>query len=348
MKAAVLFETGRLLRIIDGVNVPELQQGQVLVDVAYSGVCHSQLMEVRGLRGPDRFLPHLLGHEATGVVRATGDGVTKVATGDKVILGWIRGEGAEAPGAKYDWNGQVLNSGGVTTFSEQTVVSENRLVKLPQGLAMDVGVLFGCAIPTGAGMALNEIDIREDSTVAVVGLGGIGAIAAMYAKAKKPRLLIGIDIVQEKLETARSLGCDVALDSSSPEFAEKFAQVAEGGGVDFCIDAAGKTATIELAFELVRRKGGLCVFASHPAAGQRIKLDPFELINGKQIKGSWGGATVPDADIPRFFELYSKSDLPLNTMITKRYSLDDINQALDDLEEGIVVRPLIEINPSLE
>lgn len=347
MKAAVLFETGKPLRILDDVDLPALQPGQVDVAIAYSGVCHSQLMEVRGKRGEDKFLPHLLGHEATGIVKAIGDGVTKVSPGDKVVLGWIRGDGMDAPGALYPWQGKLLNSGGITTFSERSIISENRITPLPDGMPLDLGVLFGCAIPTGAGLALNEVDIQPEHTVAVIGIGGIGAIALMFASCSQPKRLIAIDVQPEKRKTALQLGATHVLDGADDDILEQIYSLTDGEGVDFCLDAAGKTVTIELAFNATRRKGGQCVFASHPEAGQKISLDPFELVNGKQIRGSWGGQTQPDKDLPRFFRIAVDNSLPLETMITKRYSLDNINDALDDLEQGAVMRPLLEINPAI-
>ncbi|MFT6556997.1 zinc-binding dehydrogenase [Sneathiella sp.] len=347
MKAAVLFETQKPLRILEDVTLPPLAAGQVEVEIAFSGVCHSQLMEVQGKRGEDRYLPHLLGHEATGIVRAIGSGVTKVAPGDAVILGWIKGDGQDVAGALYDWHGTTLNSGGITTFSERSVVSENRLTKLPDGLPMDLGVLFGCAVPTGAGMAQNEFDIQSHHSVVVFGIGGIGAISLMYANCQKPKTLIAVDINPEKRATALDLGATHALDGASDTLIDDIVQLTDGLGADLCIDAAGRISTIEIAFQVTRRNGGQCVFASHPEAGQKISIDPFELINGKNLKGSWGGKTRPDQDLPRFFELFKKNDLPLESMITKRYSLDAINDALDDLASGRVMRPLIEINPAL-
>ncbi|HVK99979.1 MAG TPA: alcohol dehydrogenase catalytic domain-containing protein, partial [Dongiaceae bacterium] len=153
--AAVLERLGTPLRVRT-LQSSTLLPGQVLVKVLFSGVCRSQLMETSGGRGDDRWLPHLLGHEGSGVVEAIGPGVSKVKPGDAVILTWIKGDGMDAPGALY-WDGDTqINSGPVTTFSNYTVVAENRLVLKPTDLDFDTAVLFGCALPTGAGMALNE------------------------------------------------------------------------------------------------------------------------------------------------------------------------------------------------
>ena len=143
MKAAVLFETGQPLKIVDNIQLPALITGQVQVKILYSGLCHSQLMEVNGGRGEDKYLPHLLGHEGVGVVEAVGDGVTKVQVGDKVVIGWIKGEGQDAPGGKYPHDGYLINSGSATTLCDQTIVAENRVVKLPEGFPDKLAILLG-------------------------------------------------------------------------------------------------------------------------------------------------------------------------------------------------------------
>ena len=204
-KAAILRELGCPL-VVGEIEIPKLQNGQVLVKIYYSGVCRSQLMEVSGLRGADPWLPHLLGHEGSGIVLEVGPGVSKVKVGDEVILGWIKSDGIDALGAKYTCNGQIINSGKVTTFSNYSVVSESRLVKKPFGLPFDIAVLFGCALPTGAGMVLNELNPPSSSSVAVLGLGGIGLSALMALKALGVNKIIAIDVSDEKLILAKKIG----------------------------------------------------------------------------------------------------------------------------------------------
>lgn len=346
MKAAVLVALNKPLKIAIDVELPALRRGQVLVKLAYSGVCHSQIMEARGRRGDDQWLPHLLGHEGSGRVIQTGEGVTKVAAGDMVILGWIKGDGVEAGGAQYQYAGQAVNAGGVTTFNEYAVVSENRVVILPEGVPLDVAVLFGCAIPTGAGIVFNELQPRENSNFAVFGLGGIGLSALMATQLFTPKIVIAIDVSEEKLALARDFGASHTINSRDEDALAEIQHIVPGG-VDYSVDASGHANVIETAFKAVRRNGGLCVFASHPEQGAKIKLDPYDLICGRQIRGSWGGAVRPDRDIPRFAKLYTDGKLPLERLISKRYSLDQINEALDDLEAGSNGRPLIEIDPSL-
>ncbi len=345
MKAAVLEKLGSPLSVRREIKVPPLMRGQVLVELAYSGVCHSQLMEARGKRGKDPYLPHLLGHEGTGRVVDVGDDVTKVAPGDWVILGWIKGSGINAAGATYHHHDGDINAGAVTTFNDRAIISENRIVKLPPGIPLDVGVLFGCAIPTGAGIVTNTLKPHAGSTVAIFGLGGIGLSALMALQLFSCKKIIAIDISDSKLALAREFGAHLAINVSDVDLLEKIKAYSQGG-VDYSIEAAGRTSTIELAFAALN-SGGTCVFASHPPFGERISLDPFELISGKKIFGTWGGACDPDRDTLRFAELYLAGKLPLQKLLTKQYTLDEINLALDDLEALRVNRPLIIINPSL-
>lgn len=346
MKAVVLNNTNQPL-VIENITFNELKKGQVLVEIAYSGVCHSQLMEVRGKRGEDKWLPHLLGHEATGIVRKIGTDVSKIKIGDKVVLGWIKGTGIDADGAIYNSQDKIINSGKVTTFNEFSVVSENRIVKLEEGIPMDVGVLFGCAIPTGSGIVINELKPEEDTTIAIFGLGGIGLSALMATKLYKFKKIIAIDIEESKLKLAKEFGATHTINSKIDNVNEKIKELTLGIGLDYSVEATGLAKMIEIAFKNVKNNGGLCVFASHPQNGDLINIDPFDLICGKQIKGSWGGSCNPDEDLPKFFSLYIEGKLPLEKLLEKRYTLDQINEALDDLENRLVIRPLIEINPEL-
>ena len=338
-KAAVLFDTNSTLQV-KNIEIPSLLEGQVLVKILFSGVCRSQLMEVRGARGEDPWLPHLLGHEGSGIVVEVGKGVTKVKPSDEVILGWVKGEGMDAPGAQYKNGDQIINSGRVTTFCNYSVVSESRIVKKPINLPFDEAVLFGCALPTGAGMAINEIAPTINESVLVLGLGGIGLSALMALKAQGVQNLIAADIYEDKLEMAKKLGVEYCLNTADKNFPILINDITNGGA-DYCIESAGRVLTIELGFSLIKSGGGKLLFASHPPEGESIRLIPHELIAGKQIAGSWGGATQPDRDIPRMFELFKKAKIPLDTLLTKRYKLEEINEALNDLESGKVFRPLI-------
>ncbi len=341
-KAAILYNFTDALKV-ESITFPPPAAGQVAVKVAFSGVCHSQLMEVRGKRGEDPYLPHLLGHEGSGTVVAVGEGVTKVKPGDKVILGWIKGEGLDVSGPTIHKGGQRINAGAVTTFATHTVVSENRCVKVPDGLPMDLAVIFGCAILTGAGIVVNQVRPTDGATVAVFGLGGIGASALMALGLFKCSTIIAVDVEESKLAFARSCGATHTFNSTRVNAVEEILRLTCGKGVDYAIEASGTVEVIESAFNSVRKFGGLCVFASHPPSGEKISIDPHDLISGKRLEGSWGGGCSPDSDIPRLVNLYLAGKLPLEKLNNRRYPLENINDALNDLEQRNIVRALIDM-----
>jgi len=339
-RAAVLYQINTPLLIQD-IEIPKLKTGQVLVKIAYSGVCQSQVMEARGKRGLDRFLPHLLGHEGSGVVVEVGSGVQKVKIGDRVVLTWIKSSGSDGGGTQYRREYTLINAGAVTTFSEYAVISENRCVKLDEDIPMDLASLFGCAVLTGAGMVLNNMHPLPENSIVIWGVGGIGLSAVMAAKLCHCTRIIAVDSQVHNLNLARIFGATDIINVQEQEPLKRIREIAGENGVDFAVEAAGKVSTIEAAFSVVRKNGGLCVFASHPPAGEKICLNPHDLISGKQIRGSWGGEARPDEDIPHFSELYRQGQLPLEKLIARRYPFEQINQALIDLEQGTLGRGLI-------
>ena len=343
MKAAVLFETGQPLQIIAESEIPTLTKGQVRVRILYSGLCHSQLMEVSGGRGEDKYLPHLLGHEGVGVVEEIGTGVSKVAVGDKVVIGWIKGQGLDAPGGKYPHQDYVINSGSATTLSEQSIVAENRVVKLPDGFPDRLAILLGCALPTGLGLVFNELKPAPNKSIAIFGLGGIGMSALLAAKLSKPKTLIAVDVTEEKLELAKQLGATHTINASKEDPVTALYAITNNIGVDYSLEAGGTTRTIEQAFESVKDGGGQCIFASHPSNELKISLEPHAFHRGKSIKGSWGGASAPDRDIPKFADLYFHESLNLDPLISKEYTLEEINHALEDLRQKRIVRALVKV-----
>ena len=178
--SAILVELGKPL-IIDEIEIPKLKPGQVLVEIAYSGVCHTQVLECRGKRGADNYLPHCLGHEAGGIVREIGSNVQKVRPDDRVILSWIKGSGIDAPGSVYNWNGSNVNAGAITTFSEYSVISENRITLIPDELTLQQAALLGCAVPTGVGSVFNTAQARPGQSIVIYGMGGVGLCAVNAA-----------------------------------------------------------------------------------------------------------------------------------------------------------------------
>src|SRR6266508_1854111 len=235
-EAAVLYELNRPLRLAR-LQVPVPGPGQVLVDVAYSGVCHSQLLEVRGRRGPDRFLPHTLGHEGSGTVTAVGPGVTKVKPGDRVVLTWIKGTGADVPATVYRNGDGPVNSGAISTFMRRTVTCENRVVPVPAAMPLREAALLGCAVPTGAGIVLNTAGVRPGSSVAVLGVGGIGMSAVLAADLVHAHPIIAVDVVDRKLEEARRVGATHTVNARQVDALAAIQELTGRRGVDFAVEA---------------------------------------------------------------------------------------------------------------
>ncbi|HLO75651.1 MAG TPA: zinc-binding dehydrogenase [Magnetospirillum sp.] len=339
-EAAVLVELGRPLELMT-LEIPALKPGQVLVDVAYSGVCHSQLNEARGKRGPDRFLPHCMGHEGAGTVVEVGEGVTKVRVGDPVVLSWIKGDGMDVPGTVYGSARGAVNSGACCTFMRRTVTCESRVTPLPATMPLQEAALLGCAIPTGGGMILNTASVQPGQAVAVFGVGGIGLSAVMVAAMVGASPVIAVDINPAHLEQALSLGATHVIDAGAEVPAEAIARITAGRGVDVSVEAAGRPEVMAAAFQAARNFGGLCILAGNVAFGERLSIDPFDLIRGKKLVGSWGGESVPDRDVPRYAAFHAQGKLPLNRLISHEFPLEGVNDALDALERGEVGRAII-------
>jgi S-(hydroxymethyl)glutathione dehydrogenase/alcohol dehydrogenase len=340
--AAVLVETGQPLELVD-LTIPALKPGQVLVDVAFSGVCHTQLLEARGRRGEDAFLPHCLGHEASGIVREVGADVTKCHPGDHVILSWIKGSGTNVPGTVYDWNGRNVNAGGVTTFSRQSVVSENRVSVIPQEFDMRRAALLGCAVPTGVGAVFNTLQLQAGQSVAVFGTGGIGLCAVAAAVIRRAEPVIAVDINAARLQAARNMGAHHTIDATACDPVDEVRRICPSG-VDAALEASGRPEVILQALEAVRSQGGAAVVIGNVPHGETIALDPALLNQGKRLLGTWGGDSLPDRDFPKYCDLVNSGDLDLEPLLSAPYALAAVNTALDDLESRRVTRPLLDMS----
>jgi S-(hydroxymethyl)glutathione dehydrogenase/alcohol dehydrogenase len=347
-QAAILVETGRPLEIAD-LAIPALKPGQVLVEVAYSGVCHTQLSEARGNRGADPYLPHCLGHEGSGHVLEVGAGVTRVRSGDAVLLSWIKGAGADVPGTVYDWNNQRVNAGGLTTFARHTVASENRVMRLPADFPVrEAGLreaaLLGCPVPTGIGAVWNTAQARPGQSLAVFGVGGVGCCAVAGASLAGCFPIIAVDIHPWKLALAQRFGATHAVQAAEAGDADVVARVAGiAEQLDFAVEVSGRPAVMQQALRAVRPRGGIAVVIGNARHGESLQIDPRWLNDGKQLRGTWGGDNVPERDYPRYLRLIQSGRLNLEPLLGKTYRLADVNQALRDLETGAVARPLLDM-----
>jgi S-(hydroxymethyl)glutathione dehydrogenase / alcohol dehydrogenase len=340
--AAILVETGKPL-VIDDIGIPKLLPGQALIEIHFSGVCHTQMLESKGHRGEDRFVPHCLGHEGSGVVREIGPGVAKVRPDQKVILSWIKGSGANVASTQYDWRGRTVNAGAITTFSRFAVISENRLTPLPEGIDMDVAALLGCAAPTGIGSVWNTAGARPGQSAVIFGTGGVGlaAIAGMVLAGCAP--IIAVDPIAERLELARQVGATLTLDPTQCDVLASIAKLCPGG-VDIALEATGRPAVMNQALACVRSQGGVAVVVGNAREGEMLPLDPKQLNQGKQLRGTWGGDNDPDRDYPRYCQLLRAGKLNLKPILSRPFALDQANDALMALERGTVGRPLIDMH----
>ncbi len=346
--AAVLTKINTPLQI-EELTLPPLKDGQALIEIAYSGICHSQLNEIHGLKGDDKFIPHTLGHEGSGIVLETGPGVTKVRPQDHVVLTWIKGSGHDVPSAQYvKKDGSVVNSGAISTFLTHAIISENRLIPITKAMPLKEATLLGCAIPTGAGIVNNTAKINPGQTIAVFGCGGIGLSAILMAesinKNTPSATIIAIDIMDAKLNLAQTLGATHTINAHKTDPLESVLDITSGQGVDYAIEAAGLQETMEKAFCCARDNGGLCVLAGNLPQGSTIQIDPFNLIKGKQIVGTWGGETDPDLDIPLYESSILSGKINLKPLITRSYPLTQINEAITEMEAGQIGRSLIEMS----
>ncbi len=341
-KAALLVQTGKPLEFA-AIEIPALKPGQVLVEVAFSGVCGTQVMEWRGDKGEDKWVPHCLGHEGTGTVLECGSAVTRVKAGDKVVLSWIKGGGIEAGGAVYLWDGKKVNAGGVTTFQQHAVVSENRLTLLPAGFPMDVAVLLGCAAPTGMGAVYNVLNVRPGNSVAVFGTGGIGLISVMAAALAGAMPVIGVDPNPTRRALAKTVGAIHVIDPTNSDPVAEIMKIVPGG-VDFAVEASGIPAVMNQAVGSTHAQGGRAVVIGNAKAGAMLTISPGVFNQGKSLLGTWGGDSYPDRDYGRFGALLTSSRFPVRDLIPKRYKLAEADQALTDLAAGVVGRPLIDMS----
>jgi S-(hydroxymethyl)glutathione dehydrogenase/alcohol dehydrogenase len=335
MKArmAVLYSPGQSL-VIEELEIPPLKAGQALVKVLFSGICGTQLGEVEGKMGPDKYLPHCLGHEGTGIVVNIGEGVTKVSVGDHVILSWIKGSGLNSLPPRYYKGSQEISAGFANTFTEYSTASENHLVPISKDMPLDKAAILGCAVATGFGAVINEAKVNFGSNVLVIGTGGVGFSVIQAASLVNALKIIVIGRNETKLEKARFFGATSAFNLFDRNLESKIKELTNGKGVDFAFEAVGERSTMEKAYELTRNDGGTVVLIGVPRYQESITIDAGAIFQGKRLIGTSGGRSNPDIDFPKYVHLYLSGMLKLDEMITHRFKLHEINAALELLRKG--------------
>lgn len=331
-KAAILVRQQAPLEIAE-VEIPPLDVGQVLVRLSSSSLCGKQLDEISGKRGADAFLPHLLGHEGGGTVVETGPGVRKVRPGDRVVLHWMKGSGIDSAPPAFRRNGARVNAGCVTTFSEQTVVSENRVTPVGPAMPLELVCLLGCAVTTGLGIVFHEAGVKPGESIAVFGVGGVGLNVVQAARLVHAHPIVAVDLHARKLELAAAFGATHALDASQDGLPAALAALAGSRGFDVTVDTTGHHEVLQRAYQATA-PAGRTVMAGVIHHERPVAIDPYPLHFGRRLIGSHGGATNPDRDIPRYAALYAQGALKLEEQITHRFRLEQINDAVDAVRTG--------------
>lgn len=374
IRAAVLEQSGlpapyaesRPLKVRD-VELAGPGEGEVLVRVVAAGLCHSDLSVIDGNR--PRPLPMVLGHEAAGVVEELGTGVHDLSVGDHVVFVFVPSCGScecciDArpalciPGAAANGAGTLLSGArrlsqasgghplnhhlGVSGFAEYATVARNSLVKVDRSLAFEHAALFGCAVLTGVGAALNGARVRPADRVAIIGLGGVGAAALLGARAAGAERVVAVDISREKLDIALALGATDAVLASDADAAAAIREMT-GGGVDHAIELAGSVAALQLGYQIIRR-GGELTTGGLPPPQAMLAIPAVNLVaDEKTVRGSYLGSCVPSRDIPRFIRMFQRGLLPVDRLLSRTLPLAEINQGFDLLREGRLVRGVVMI-----
>jgi alcohol dehydrogenase len=374
MKAAIMFEQGRPRPyaesrplVVEDVELDGPGPGEVLIEIAAAGLCHSDLSGIEGIR--PRPVPIVIGHEGAGIVREVGEGVSDLAPGDHVVTVFVtscghcrwcvrgrpnicpsgfaaRGAGTLVSGAKRirRLNGERVNHGsGLSLFAQYAVVSRRAAVRIDRDIPLEDAAIFGCAVMTGAGAVLNTAGLQAGDTVAVVGLGGVGMNALFAAVAGGAERIVAVDANGEKLGLARQWGATDTFLATEPDCAEQVRAATEGG-LDTVIETAGTIRAMELA-QAITARGGRTVSAGLPASDARYSYLHAQMVSDeKSILGSYMGSCVPERDIPRFLRMYRRGKLPVGRLRSGFIALEEINAAFDRLAEGSVLRQILKPN----
>jgi S-(hydroxymethyl)glutathione dehydrogenase/alcohol dehydrogenase len=340
-KAAVLVESRQPL-IVDDIEFPDaLEAGQVLVKIFYTSICGAQINEIAAVKGPDKFLPHLLGHEASGRVVETGPGVTHVKPGDTVVMHWRPSLGIQSATPAYRWQGKKLNAGWITTFNEYAVVSENRLTIIPDDYDLKIAPLYGCAVTTAVGVINNDAALKLGESVVVFGVGGVGLNVVQFANLAGAVPIVAVDLIDSKLAMAKARGATHTINAATVgDVAGEIRNILGPKGPDKVIEITGVKSVIEMAYDLTHADG-TCVLVGVP--NEKVTIHTLPIHFNKVLTGSHGGDCRPHIDIPRVIKLQKAGRVSFDGIITHEYPLSEINAALDMVRSGSAGRVLLKV-----
>jgi S-(hydroxymethyl)mycothiol dehydrogenase len=338
------------------IVVPDPGPGEALVDVKACGVCHTDLHYREG--GINDDFPFLLGHEASGVVSAVGDGVTDVAPGDFVILNWravcgqcracSRGEPWYCFATHNATQRMTLADGtplspalGIGAFATKTLVAAGQCTKVDSAVKPEVAGLLGCGVMAGLGAALNTAAVRRGETVAVIGCGGVGDAAILGASIAGARTVIAIDVDDRKLEWARGFGATHTVNSRDTDLVEGVQDITGGLGTDVVIEAVGRPDTYKAAF-YARDLAGRVVLVGVPTPDMTIELPLIDVFGrGGSLKSSWYGDCLPSRDFPMLVDLHLSGRLPLERFVSETIGINDVEAAFEKMHKGDVLRSVV-------
>jgi S-(hydroxymethyl)glutathione dehydrogenase/alcohol dehydrogenase len=329
-KAAVLFKQKKPLKFVQ-VETPVPQNYQVLVKIFYSGFCSSQHGEIEGLKGKDNFLPHLLGHEACGKVIKIGEKVKKVKSGDLVVMHWMKAKGQECSKIIYTGkNGLKINSGKITTFSNLSIVSENRITKInkKEKFQLKYLPLMGCSIPVALSTIEKIIKPKKNKNILILGSGALGLPMIHYCKHKKLNSIDVLEKAQISGKKARKFGA-TAIFKNIKEV--KLVQNLKKNYYEYIVDTTGSSKLISgiLNYPVICR----FAFLGVPHFSEKIKFNSLKINYGLKLLGSYGGNFNPDKDLLKYLKFLKKSKFNYKTYIDKIYNFKKINTLIKDFKD---------------
>src|ERR1700730_128443 len=340
-RAAILARSREPL-VVDEIALPEaLDAGQGLVKVLHTTTFGAQINEIDAVKGPGKFLPHLLGDEASAQVIEIGPGVTQVKPGDTVVLSGRTSRGIASRTPSYLWRGAHLNAGWVTTFNDYAVVSENRMTPIPADFDLKVAPLFGCAVTTAAGVVNNDAKLKIGESVVIFGVGGVGLNLVQFAQLAGAYPIVAVDLLAHKLAMAKARGATHCIDASKTSDVEGAIRAIVGaGGPRKVLETTGVTSRRHLAYELTH-PDGTCVLVGVP--NEKVTIYTLPIHFNKVLTGSHGGDAAPHVDIPRIIRLVQAGRLSFDGIITHEFPLAGINAALDLVRSGNAGRVLVNL-----
>ena len=370
IRAAVLRESGlprpycesKPLQI-EEVELDGPKRGEVLVQIKAVGLCHSDLVAINGERGKP--MPIVIGHEAAGIVVELGEGVQGFDKGDHVVPTYVASCGhcemcavgrpalcepatmTNADAVLWDGttrlhkNGQrIHHHSGIAGFAEYAVMSKDALIKIDKSIPFEHAALFGCGVVTGVGALLNTAGVKPGEHVAVVGLGGVGLSALLAAVAAGAGRIIALDLNPQKLQLARELGADFAINAADSDCVSQVREATLGGS-HVAVETAGSAKALETAYQITRR-GGTTVTAGMPGPEAKITLSHLSLSAEERcLKGSYMGSCVPKRDIPRYLSMFQDGKLPVDKLLSRTIGFNDLNAAMDRLDDAATVREIL-------